>query len=166
MRYIVAALALHYAAALLTVQDGEAVARRFLALQVAGYKSDDIALQREIGGQKGTGSKEDYFHKLAETWQPRVSECAMMRDPFIVVDPAASIVALASEGVCDVVGRLPGAGPFLVGTRNIFTLRLDAEGKINHAHGLWGPTEASLLRASKVDQEESWSVDQPLAPRC
>ena len=136
----------------LTKQEGLDLAKNFMSSTQLGFKANDFTPQRPLfadevewdwsGDLKGSGSKDDFFRVMGETWQPAVSSFLAL-NIFPVVDPGAGVVALAFEEVINIDGR--GKGPTcLYAGNNIFTLSVDGSNKIKKFAGLWNADDKEL----------------------
>merc|ERR1719263_482372 len=105
------------------------------------------------GGVKGTGTKDEFYGVLENSWQMIVSDM-IPSNAFTGVDTDQSKIVVTFEFVANMDGR--GNGPMcLFHGRNMFSLDIDANNKITNFVGLWDhndPKMAACLATAMPSQ--------------
>jgi len=107
------------------------------------------SMKWQLSGSRvsGMGTKEDFYEALAGSWQPVVSDL-LSKNIFTVVDTEQGIIGVAHELMLDVDGR--GNGPTcIVRGKNIYTITVDKDHKINSFSSIWDPNDARLKECLK-----------------
>jgi hypothetical protein len=138
----------------ITVTEGEAIGSEFMDSLAHGFKKNDFSDQHNMfadevswewsGGVTGSGSRQDYYDVLANTWQPLVSSFQPSNTLF-VVDTERGIISIPHELVINIDGR--GNGPTcLFHGKNVFELHVNADKEIVTFRGLWDSEDQDMNR--------------------
>merc|ERR1712100_897613 len=136
----------------LTEQEGFDFAKEYLSDLKRGFATNDFSFQHAkvsdtiewnwSGGVAGKGTKQEYFSVLQNSWQAVVSHFHAS-NIFPVVDAAKNEISITFEILLNINGRGNGPDCWFVG-RNMFSIGLDENKKINKFIGRWNPNDESL----------------------